>query len=45
MKEKAYADLSCDRKVSNRSEYLKQNNSFGETWLILRDDTDEKKTF
>ena len=28
-------DLSCDRKDSNRSEYLKQNNSFGETWPIL----------
>ena len=33
--ERTYADLSCDRKDFNRSEYLKQNNSYGETWLIL----------
>ena len=34
--ERTYVHLSCDRQDSNCPEYLKQNNSFGEIWLILR---------
>ena len=37
--------LVCDWQDFNCLECFRQNNSYGETWLILGDDTDEKKTF